>query len=65
MRALLARPVTDEKRRQTFDDGQPDVSVDYVTRPHAYSSERVRRALGFVPRVDIDEGFRRIAASLQ
>ena len=64
MRVLLSLPPTDP-RRAPFDPSQPAVAVDYVTRPHTYCSERIRRELGFEPRVSIDEGFARIAAALR
>lgn len=39
-------------------------AFDYVARRGAYSIEKARRVLGWEPRVDLDEGMQRIAASL-
>ena len=39
-------------------------AFDYVSRRGAYSTEKARGVLGWEPRVDLDEGMRRIAASL-
>jgi nucleoside-diphosphate-sugar epimerase len=39
-------------------------AVDYLTRPHAYSTEKARRDLGHVPAVDYNEGMRRVTAWL-
>lgn len=64
MRRVLSLPAGTPERSQLFDDGQPSVSVDYVSRPFTYNMAHIQRMLGFVPRVDLDEGFRRIAASL-
>jgi nucleoside-diphosphate-sugar epimerase len=35
-------------------------AVDYLMRPHAYSIEKVRRELGYVPAVGFGEGMRRV-----
>lgn len=37
-------------------------AVSFLMRPHAYSIEKARRVLGWSPRVDVEEGMRRIAA---
>jgi nucleoside-diphosphate-sugar epimerase len=47
------------------DDPTSTDSVKYLLRPHAYSNEKVRRELGWQPRIDLDEGMRRVAVSLQ
>jgi len=39
-------------------------TVDYLMRPHAYSIEKARGDLGYVPGVDLDEGMRRVSAWL-
>ena len=39
-------------------------AVDYLMRPHAYSIEKARRELGFVPAVGFDEGLSRVRAWL-
>lgn len=40
-------------------------SIDFVTRPHAYSIEKARRILGYEPRVTLDEGMARTAEWLR
>jgi nucleoside-diphosphate-sugar epimerase len=40
-------------------------SVNFVTRPHAYSIEKAQRVLGYEPRINLDEGMARIAEWLQ
>jgi nucleoside-diphosphate-sugar epimerase len=40
-------------------------AVDFLTRPQPYSVERARRELGYVPRVDLDGGMRRVEAWLR
>ena len=39
-------------------------SVDYLMRPHAYSVEKARRELDYVPAVGLPEGMQRVAQSL-
>ncbi|MGH7440943.1 MAG: NAD-dependent epimerase/dehydratase family protein, partial [Polyangiaceae bacterium] len=35
-------------------------TVDYLMRPHAYSIEKAKRELGYVPAVSLDEGMLRV-----
>lgn len=36
--------------------------IEFISRPHPYCIDRARRKLGYVPRVDLDEGMRRTEA---
>lgn len=36
-------------------------SIDFITRPHAYSIEKASRVLGYKPRIGLDEGMARTA----
>ncbi len=35
-------------------------AVDYLMRPHAYSIDKAKRELGFVPAIGFGEGMRRV-----
>lgn len=51
-------------RRLRPDNEMTKAAFEYVARRGAYSIEKARRVLGHEPHVDLDEGMRRIAASL-
>ena len=63
--AFLLKPVINVSNvvRKVF--GKPPLVtadfIPYVTRKHCYSIEKSRRMLGYEPRVDLEEGMRRIA----
>jgi nucleoside-diphosphate-sugar epimerase len=40
-------------------------AIDFLNRPHAYSNEKARRELGFVPNVSFEEGMSRVHAWLE
>jgi nucleoside-diphosphate-sugar epimerase len=40
-------------------------SVDYITRPYAYSIHKARTQLGYEPKIDLEEGMGRIQAWLK
>ena len=62
-RAIVAGLEPVMKRLRPDNEMSP-AAFDYVARRGAYSTEKARRVLGWEPRVDLDEGMRRIAASL-
>ena len=62
-RAIVAA-LTPAMRRLRPDNEMSPAAFDYVARRGAYSIEKARRVLGWEPAVDLDEGMRRIAASL-
>jgi nucleoside-diphosphate-sugar epimerase len=52
------------KKAARFKGKEANISpaaIDFVTRQHAYSTEKARRVLNFVPHVGLDEGMERTA----
>lgn len=62
MPALLVKTAIRQQGKKT--DLSPE-SIDFVTRPHAYSIEKARRMLGYEPQITLDEGMARTAEWLR